>query len=437
MTMKTAVSQTRCSVPITMVFILGVVAVAANPAFKPLMDFSDPSVADRWISVNDDVMGGVSKGSFRITDDETLEFSGDISLENQGGFASIRTRPADLQLDPYDAMAIRIKGDGRTYFLNLRTAPTRAAGSYRASFRSEENLWQEVRIPLTRFYYSAFGRRIPGANPLRAGEIRSVGFTLADKQAGPFRLEIDWIRAEKIVSAREPKGPERPENGDIVDTAAAAGQFKTLLAAVDAAGLLEVLRGPGPLTVFAPSDDAFNKLPDGTVEELLRPENGDELRALLSYHIVPGKILLGGQSLATLHGQSLRIAPTGSFAVGTANVTMKDVMASNGVIHVIDKVLTPSIRAPASRSAARAVIELAIRRGVPLFNGGQPSACVAVYEVATASLLKSHPDVLSDNARSILRNALSSVERDRADPMAQAWTLRRALDVVYASLADD
>lgn len=435
--MKTPVSQTRCLVPIAMVFILAGVGAAASPAFKPLMDFSDPSVADQWISINDNVMGGVSKGGFRITDDATLEFSGDISLENQGGFASIRTRPVDLQLDRYDAMAIRIKGDGRTYYLNLRTASTRAAGSYRAAFRSKENLWQEVRIPLKRFYYSAFGRRIPGAKPLRASEIRSVGFTLADKQAGPFRLEIDWIAAEKTGSTREPKGPERPENGDIVDTAVIAGQFKTLLAAVDAAGLLEVLRGPGPLTVFAPSDDAFNKLPDGTVERLLRPENGDELRALLSYHIVPGKILLGAQSPATLHGRSLRIAPTGSFTVDTAKVAVTDVMASNGVIHVIDKVLTPSMGAPTSRAAARTAIELAIRRGVPLFNDGQPSACVAVYEVATASLLKSHPDVLSDNARSALRDALSSVVRDRDDPIAQAWTLRRALDVAYDSLTDD
>jgi uncharacterized surface protein with fasciclin (FAS1) repeats len=404
------------------------------------MDFSDASAARQWTSVNDDVMGGVSEGSFRLTDDKTLLFYGRLSLENQGGFASIRTRPSDLNLDGYDTIALRVKGDGRMYYFNLRTSAYRTAGSYRAPLRTREDTWQEFRVPLKDFYYSAYGRRIAGAEPLRAGEIQSVGFTLADKQAGPFRLEVDWIKAEKVgsaVSSTAGGPPEKAaEDRDIVDTAVAAGQFETLVAAVKAAGLVEALKGKGPLTVFAPSDDAFAKLPEGTVEELLLPENRDKLRALLSYHVVSGRIVLGTRVSTTLQGQSLTIKTNGSFEVNGANVTAPDIVASNGVIHVVDSVLIPAAVEPTPREAAKAVIELAIRRGVPLFNAGQPSACTAVYEIAIESLLKSHGDALDGQDRSTLRSALDRMSGE-GDARQQAWTLRRALDAVYRSLSQE
>lgn len=416
------------------------IGFASEPMRKPLMNFSDVSAARQWISVNDSVMGGVSEGGFRITDDKTLEFSGSISLENQGGFASIRTRPADLNLDGYDTIALRVNGDGRMYYVNLRTSSARAAGSYRAPLKTREDTWQEVRIPLTDFKYSAFGRRIAGADPLMANKIQSVGFTLADKQAGPFRLEVDWIHAEKVTATVEPTAVKPPDDSggkrDIVDTAVAAGQFKTLIAAVKAAGLVEALKGRGPLTVFAPSDDAFAKLPNGTVEKLLQPENLDELKAVLSYHVVPGQILLATRSPATLQGQSVTIRTTGSFEVNGAKVTAADIAASNGVIHVIDRVLVPPTAKLTPREAAREVIELAIRRGVPLFNAGQPSACAAIYEVAVESLLKSHTNAIGDEGRSVLRKALREMRGDD-DVRQQAWTLRRALDAVYGLLAED
>ena len=172
------------------------------------------------------------------------------------------------------------------------------------------------------------------------------------------------------------------------------------------------------------------------MEELLQPENRDKLKAVLSYHVVPGKILLGARSPATLQGQSVTIRTTGAFEVNGANVTAADIAASNGVIHVIDSVLLPPAAKLTPREAARTVIELAIKRGVPLFNAGQPSACAAIYEVAVESLLKSHTNALDDEGRSVLRNALRTM-RDEEDPRSQAWTLRRALDAVYRSLAED
>jgi len=132
---------------------------------------------------------------------------------------------------------------------------------------------------------------------------------------------------------------------DIVDTAVSAGSFTTLVAAVQAAWLVETLNGEGPFTVFAPTDDAFAALPDGTVETLLKPENKDQLTAILTYHVVPGKVMstdLSNNMMATtVQGGELTIMTEGGVTVNGANVTTADVMASNGVIHVIDQVILP------------------------------------------------------------------------------------------------
>ncbi|MDF1717534.1 MAG: fasciclin domain-containing protein [Antarcticimicrobium sp.] len=132
---------------------------------------------------------------------------------------------------------------------------------------------------------------------------------------------------------------------DIVDTAVSAGSFTTLVAAVQAAGLVETLKGEGPFTVFAPTDDAFAALPEGTVENLLKPENKDQLTAILTYHVVPGKVmstdLSNNMMAATVQGGDVTIMTEGGVTVNGANVTTADVMASNGVIHVIDQVILP------------------------------------------------------------------------------------------------
>ena len=134
---------------------------------------------------------------------------------------------------------------------------------------------------------------------------------------------------------------------DIVDTAASAGSFTTLLAAVQAAGLAETLKGDGPFTVFAPTDDAFAKLPAGTVDNLLKPENREQLQQILTYHVVPGKVMssdLQGKSTsaATVQGSEVEIDASGSAVmIEGATVTQADIAASNGVIHVIDTVIMP------------------------------------------------------------------------------------------------
>jgi len=136
------------------------------------------------------------------------------------------------------------------------------------------------------------------------------------------------------------------KSGDIVDTAVAAGSFNTLVAAVEAAGLVDTLKGEGPFTVFAPTDEAFAALPAGTVESLLEPANEDKLQAILTYHVIPGKVLaadIAGKTMSvdTVNGQAIQIDATNGVMINDATVTTADVEASNGVIHVIDKVLLP------------------------------------------------------------------------------------------------
>ncbi|MBO9451531.1 fasciclin domain-containing protein [Tropicibacter sp. R16_0] len=133
---------------------------------------------------------------------------------------------------------------------------------------------------------------------------------------------------------------------DIVDTAVGAGDFGTLVAAVQAADLVDVLKGDGPFTVFAPTDAAFAALPEGTVENLLKPENKDQLIAILTYHVVPGKVmstdLSDDMKAATVQGGNVTIDLDNGVMVNDATVVAADIDASNGVIHVIDKVILPS-----------------------------------------------------------------------------------------------
>lgn len=133
---------------------------------------------------------------------------------------------------------------------------------------------------------------------------------------------------------------------DIVDTAVSAGSFKTLVAAVEAADLVDTLKGEGPFTVFAPTDDAFAKLPPGTIEDLLKPENKEKLQSILTYHVIPGKVMAKDVLLLntaeTANGQSLSISKSGDgVMIDNARVIKTDILCSNGVIHVIDTVVLP------------------------------------------------------------------------------------------------
>ena len=134
---------------------------------------------------------------------------------------------------------------------------------------------------------------------------------------------------------------------DIVDTAIGAGNFTTLVAALTAAGLVDTLKGPGPFTVFAPTDAAFAALPAGTVDDLLKPENKDKLAAILTYHVVPGKVmstdLKEGMSAKTVQGGDVTFTLDGGAKINGVTISTADIEATNGVIHVVDAVILPKM----------------------------------------------------------------------------------------------
>ncbi len=168
--------------------------VTTEEALLPLFDFGGPEAAQQWQAVNDGVMGGVSDGRFKVTEEGTLEFFGTLSLENNGGFASVRTKPTDLAIKAGDVLVVRVKGDGRTYVLNIYTKSRRRAFSYRATLPTTRDEWTEVEIPLADFIPTAFGRRVQGMGQIEPMQINGLGFMLSDKKPGEFRMQVEWVK---------------------------------------------------------------------------------------------------------------------------------------------------------------------------------------------------------------------------------------------------
>ena len=223
----------------------------------------------------------------------------------------------------------------------------------------------------------------------------------------------------------------------IPQVAVNAGQFKTLLAAVEAAGLTETLLGRGPFTLFAPTDEAFARLPKSAVADLLKPENREQLRTLLTYHVLSGRITAAqagrARSAKTVAGPSVRVTTeNGLLRIDDATVRIADIPASNGVVHVIDRVLMPATELSADAKSAVSLVDFAIERGAPLYNDGKPEATVAVYEVAISALLTLSDSGMSSDVQRTLRNAL----RDRSDSARdRALALRRVLDDTRRSVS--
>ena len=223
-------------------------------------------------------------------------------------------------------------------------------------------------------------------------------------------------------------------NMDIVETAASAGTFNTLIAAAKAAGLVDALKGDGPLTVFAPTDEAFSALPSGTIATLLKPESKDQLVSILQYHVIAGNIgsgaLADGVVLDTLAGIGAGISKTeGGFNIENARIVATDINASNGTVHVIDRVILPP--AQMSRGEAAKIIEMAIDRGVPMFNHGNAEGTAALYMATSEKLMRFGG--LNSEERARLQMGVTAAST-AATTNASAWELRYALDDVNASL---
>ncbi len=318
---------------------------------KSLTEFDKKSDGGlEWRVVDDGVMGGLSKGKVGMTDSGTMRFNGTLSLENNGGFSSIRTNSVSLDISDAEGLQMRVKGDGRSYQVRLSTdAKFRGMEmSFMAEFPTKKGKWTEVRVPFSQLEGTWRGRSLPDAK-FDPSKVTRLGLLLADKKPGKFALEVDYVRTygdKKKDGERGDKPVAKVDGESIAAIASGNKNFSTLVAAAKAAGLVDALAAKGPITVFAPTNEAFSKLPKGTIETLLKPENKERLQAVLKYHVVAGSVPLAdalkAESGKTLEGTAVRVKfSKGKVMVNQANLLDADIKASNGVIHVIDAVLLP------------------------------------------------------------------------------------------------
>ena len=170
--------------------------VMADDTPKVLFDFTGADAAKPWQTVNDGVMGGRSDGQFKINEDKKMEFFGTLSLENNGGFASVRARGENLGLKADEVIVARVRGDGRQYNFNVYAQRNLGGYSYRQSFKTKKDEWIEVELPVSKFMATWRGRVFPNEK-LDPTKVSGLGILLGDKKAGPFKLEVEWIKVKK------------------------------------------------------------------------------------------------------------------------------------------------------------------------------------------------------------------------------------------------
>ncbi len=360
--------MTTNSIPaasVTLALLLGFVCSAsaeqesATWRGQSVTEFSaEENDALQWQVVDDGVMGGLSEGKVEFSDAGTMKFSGDLSLENNGGFSTVRSAEVDLNLSDDLGLLMLVKGDGRTYEARL-DSDARFRGnpvSFSGEFSTKKGEWIQVQIPFSEFKGSFRGTDLPDMR-LNPSMIERLWVLLADKQNGAFDLEIDWIRTygkgqgdftERNAKPVSSEGVPATKQGrrQLIATAVADGRFTTLKTALDAAGLTPFFQWDNPLTVFAPTDEAFAKLPKEVLSDLLKPENKEKLIAILSYHVSAGSSDLAGalqaKQLETVAGPPLEVSfSKGRVRVNEALLVDSDIQCSDGIIHVVDAVLLP------------------------------------------------------------------------------------------------
>jgi uncharacterized surface protein with fasciclin (FAS1) repeats len=310
-----------------------------NPAPTSASNLEFDSGTKGWQTVLDGVMGGLSTGRIAAGEGGTLRFTGELSLENNGGFSQIRTAVPEGTFAGTTGLVLRVKGDGRSYQCDIRSSRLRLmAGGYQSVFATKAGEWTEITIPFDQCVANSFGQRIRNAPPLDPASIESVGITLADKKEGPFAIEVDWIRPMG-GSATERSSPNS------LASVATKANLTTLLELVKAAGI--EFPKDAKLTIFAPTNDAFAKLPREQVEFLTSAKGKATLQAILKHHVVAQSLessaLLDRRRLKALSGQSLEIDPS-ALSVDGARLVATDVAFDGGLVHVIDGVMLPELR---------------------------------------------------------------------------------------------
>jgi len=295
-----------------------------------------------WRIVLDGVMGGRSTG--RVTQPEAgiLRFSGELSLENNGGFSQMQTTVPEASLKDAIGIEARVRGDGRTYQFDVRCSDVRMmAGSFQTKFDTVAGEWVTLRLPFEQFRLHSFGRLVPNAPKLTPALVESIGVTLADKKPGVFQLDVDFVRA---ISPAE----GAPAADSTLAAVAKTADLTTLLSLIEVSGLQ--LPADGRVTVFAPTNKAFAALPAETVKFLTSEDGRPTLRTILKHHVLPMALdsgsLLQRRNVLALSGQNLAIDGEGLTIAGALFVKT-DVQFDRGIVYVIDRVMMPETRSVA------------------------------------------------------------------------------------------
>ena len=193
----------RNSIPVCLCALLllisgtGETAMGTEEKEKLIFDFDSQEQVRQWRTIDDVVMGGVSQSAVTAGSQGTALFTGTVSLENFGGFASASSLPSDYNLSGFEGIAIRVKGDGKRYKCTVKTDTAFSGFTYQAPFKAENGAWSIIKFPFKTFVPTFRGSVMDDVEPIDAGKVKSFGFLIADKQKGPFKLEIDWIKAYK------------------------------------------------------------------------------------------------------------------------------------------------------------------------------------------------------------------------------------------------
>jgi len=324
-----------------MQYVLAVASALSTCFFATAQPFSiefDAGVAG-WRTVLDGVMGGRSTG--RVTQPEAgvLRFSGELSLENNGGFSQTQTTVPEDSLKSAIGIEARVRGDGRTYQFDVRCSDVRMmAGSFQTEFDTVVGEWVTIRLPFKEFRLYSFGRLVPNAPKLTPARVESIGVTLSDKKPGAFQLDIDFVRA---IS---PDGDAPAVDSSLVAVAKSA-DLTTLLSLVEVSGLQ--MPADGRVTIFAPTNEAFAAIPADKVKFLTSEEGRATLRAILKHHILPMAVdsgsLLQRRDVLSLSGQNLAIDGE-RLTIAGASLLKADVPFDGGLVYVIDRVMMPETR---------------------------------------------------------------------------------------------
>lgn len=413
------------------------VVLSSVPAIAQTPNLEFDSGVKGWRTVLDGVMGGLSTGRVSQEQDGVMRFQGELSLENNGGFSQTQTSVPEGFFEGREGLELRVKGDGRRYQFDVRCSNVRLmAGSYQFEFDTKAGEWMTVEMPFDAFRLYNFGRKVGNAPELRPEKIESVGITLADKKAGAFAIDVDHIR---------PLGGRKLRSADDLQSVAEAAGLKTLLALVNAAGLS--LPEGQKFTIFAPTDDAFAKLPAEKVKFLTSPEGKATLTAILKHHVVAGAVdsadVLSRRSLKALSNQVLPV-DADAMTVAGSKIVASDVSFNAGIVHVIDAVMVPELRSIVELLAERSELST-LRKAVDAAGIGSqlasenpgPWTLLAPTDEAFAALPAGALDSLIKNPDSLIAVLTahvipSSVRRSEMPALGAARTLAGATTVTFA-----